>query len=377
MNNRQEKQTLPDRYTKGYSILSLVAMSGELPSNQILRLPGGGRYKEERVKTLKSRGLIQTYYKDKLLGYRLTAESKKALAQENPERFEALFTGDSETNKPKYEITRRLRLHTIAETIVTMLNAGVSVYRDEKPGVFYPDFNSEPQPVTSPAFYNSREIKELGSEFVKIKNARSVGVFLTERKAFIVYNSGASLLKWDYKSEMRTKALMKTILCRERLPHQYKPEDVQALMLGDSMERMYQILTSTGGPKRNYFILDGNYERFLFLTNDHNGEFLLKLLCDKEKTDELNSLLSVNLHSQDPSLLVENDAVDENGGPVLFAYDCDMPRITRFNAMLRLHGKDGTIICFDFQTDALRRYCGANVRIQAIDLQKLKGRFYS
>ncbi|MFQ8953530.1 MAG: hypothetical protein ACLR56_11295 [Oscillospiraceae bacterium] len=40
----------------------------------------------------------------------------------------------------------------------------------------------------APAFYNSREIKEIGTVFVKIKGARSVGVLLTPQDILVVYN---------------------------------------------------------------------------------------------------------------------------------------------------------------------------------------------
>ena len=55
-------------------------------------------------------------------------------------------------------------------------------------------------------------------------------------------------MKWSYKAEMRTKALMQTVLCRERMPHQYHPDAVRGLLLGDSMEQAYDCLlyTSSG-----------------------------------------------------------------------------------------------------------------------------------
>jgi hypothetical protein len=359
-------------------ILSLIAVSGELPANQIKRLFGGGRYKEEKIKELKNKNLIRTYYKDKLRGYMLTANGKKMLLKDNQERFESFLTGNTETNQPKYDITRRLRLKSIAETVVTMQNAGVSIYRDEKPDVFCPDidFNSRPYIITDPAFYNSREIKEMGSEFVKIHGARSVGVLLTEYDAFVVYNTCGSLMKWDYKSELRTKALIKNILCIERFPHQYKPDNIKGMMLGDNMEQLYRLLTSTGGVKRKYFMLDDNYGSFIYLTNDRNGELILKLLNDRNKTNHLKHILSENLSGRNPGMLTENDAVDENGEPVLFAYDCDMPRIVRFNSSLNTYNRNGTIICFDFQMEVLRRFCCDNVKFQTIDIKKFEGRFF-
>lgn len=375
---KQEKQTLPNRQSQAYTILSIIAISGELPTKQISRLPGGSEYKNKLIKNLKRKNLIHTYYKDKLRGHKLTANGKTILLEDNTERFEVFLTGNTETNQPKYEITRRLRLQSIAETVVTMQNAGVSIYRDEKPDVFCPnnDINTLPLVVTEPAFYNSREIKYLGSEFVKIRGARSVGSILTEHEAFVVYNTGGSLMKWDYRSEFRTKALMKNILCIERFPHQYKPDNIKGMMLGDNMAQLYNLLTSTGGVKKKYFMLDDNYGSFIYLTNDHNGELILKLLCDKDKTIHLNHILSENLFEHDPGMLIENDVVDDNGDPVLFVYDCDMPRIKRFNSALNTYGRTGTIICFDFQSEVLRRYCCDNVKFQTIDIKKFEGRFF-
>jgi hypothetical protein len=300
-----------------------------------------------------------------------------ALLTENPERFAALLTGATDTSQPKYEITRRLRLHSIAEATITMQNADISVFRDEKPDIFCPDADIAANlTVLSSAFYTSREIKALGSESVKINGARAVGTLLTETEVFVVYNTGGSLMKWEYKSEMRTKALMKSVICWERLPRQYQMESVRGLMLGNDMEQVYSLLTSTGGMKRKYFTLDGIYDSFVYLPNDHNGEVVLKLLCDKAKISELNCILSENLDEHDSGLLIENDAIDERGDPVLFSYDCDMPRIIRFNSALGLHGRNGTLICFDFQEDALRRFCGERIRFQTIDIQKFEGRFF-
>jgi hypothetical protein len=369
----------PGRCSQAYAILSLIAVSGELPTAQINRLSGGSAYKSKLIKALKKRKLIHTFYSDKLRAYRLTSYSKSILIADNSKRFAFFLTGNADTNVLKSEITRRLRLKSISETFVTMLNAGVSIYRDEKPDVFYPDVGGGTTQfliVTAPAFYNSREIKELGAGYAQIQGSRAVGALLTKTDAFVVYNSGNSLPKWDYKSELRTKAFMKTVLCRDRLPHQYKPGDIRSMMLGKDMEQAYQLLTSTGGVKRNHFVLDGSYDSFIYLTNDHNGEVVLKLLCDSEKRSELNHILLENLYDRDPGLLIENDAIDENGEPVLFAYDCDMPRITRFNSALILHSRRGTLICFDFQGDALSRFCSRNVRLQTIDTKKLEGRFF-
>ena len=77
--------------------------------------------------SLKKSGLLRTYYRDRLRGYRLGAKAKAALLDGWPERFSPYLTGDTDTNRLKSEVNRRLRLHRLAETYVTMDNAGIGL----------------------------------------------------------------------------------------------------------------------------------------------------------------------------------------------------------------------------------------------------------
>lgn len=243
---------------------------------------------------LKKSGLLRTYYRDKLRGYRLGVRAKNRLLDNWPERFAPYLTGDTDTNRLKSEIGRRLRLHRLAETYVTMDNAGVGLFQDEKPKVFAPQGYSDGA-VKYPSFYSSREVKEMGVDTTQIRSSRFTGVLLTSSGIYVTYNSSAALMKWRYKSEMRVKALMWSVLCQQRLTGQYNADAVQGVILGESMELAYQMLTSTGGAKHDYFMLDGSYDHFFFFTNDHQGEVLLALLCDCAKTAQLNDILKQGL----------------------------------------------------------------------------------
>ncbi len=368
-------QSLPGRQTVSYYLLGLTALSGEFPSDQLSRLPGGDAYKTNVVQTLKQKRLLHTYYRDRLRGYRLTARAKELLTADQPLRFQYYLTGAAETNHIKSELFRRQRLHRIAETTVTMQQAGVAVFRDEKPGLFSPTWQEViPFSANPPAFYNSREIKELGTVTVKIKGARSVGVLLAEEGVFITYNMGDALMKWQYRAELRTKTLMQTILCRDRLPEQYAPEDVKGLLLGNSMELAAAVLSGDGG--KQYLLLDGSYDHFYFLTNDRRGERILQMMCSADLSEQLETILRTDLFDKDEGLPIENDAIDGSGNAVLFGYTCDLPRIKRFDTALRLQNKAGTLICFDFQAEALRRCCGEQMRFQTIDFNKWERRFF-
>lgn len=363
---------LPAQDTLPYLLLALTAISGEYPASQVSRLPGGVSYKENVVKSLKREKLLRTFYKDGLRGLRLTATAKKRLLADQPHRFTGCLTGRSETNMLKSEVPRRLRLHRMAEVLVTMLNAGVPLFPWEKPPLFR-HAALETGYIECPVYYSSREVKEIGPQAVKINGSRSTGILLTDAGLFIIYNTGAALMKWEYKSELRFKAFLQTEVCRRLLPSQFSSAGISAVVFGADMESMPPLMASTAGAKHNYFILDGNFDHFYFLPSDHRGDVILQLLSDSDLKAALDGILSENLDASRPDWLIENDAIDGDGSPVLFAYTCDMPRIQRFDTALELQGRTGTLICFDFQEETLRRICGHRVTFQSIDFGKFEG----
>ncbi|MCL2775664.1 MAG: hypothetical protein FWD71_20305 [Oscillospiraceae bacterium] len=356
-------------------LTELIAVSGELPADAVYRLGGGRHYKTKLVSNMKDSGLIHLEDKDGLRGYRLNFSAKKMLLKKNRDRFEFYLTGITETNRIKSDITRRLRLHRIADVILTMYNAGIKLFRDEKPDVFNPGEDSFIE-VTDPLFYTSREFKELNHDMVKVKNARAVGILLNEKEIYIVYNTENYNMKWDYKSEISVKAIMEQYLCRTRMPNQYPSFQITGLVFGNSMDMLYQIFTGGDKLKRSYFLLNKAFEKFIYLTNDKYGETGLKLLCDSEKQYRLNAILSGPLCGPDRGMLIENDALDKNGNPVLFSYLIDMPRLSRFVTALNMHDRNGGIVCFDFQEAILSKCCGERVYFDTINFARFKERFF-
>lgn len=371
----EDGRCFPKKDTQAYRLLEMVAVCGEFPAEEIYRLTGSRSYKETVTWVLKKERLLRLYYRDKLRGYRLGRRAKAMLLTDHPERFSFYLAGNVDTNLLKSEITRRIRLHRIAEVYVAMQNAKVAIFRDEKPKVFSPD-----KPVCGnlegAAFYSSREVKEIGIEAVKIRGSRMVGVLLAPDRVFLTYNNGAYMAKWDYRAEQRAKALMQIVLCGGNAGLGYTPGGICGLLFGDGLEPFYQILSSADSRTRCFFLLNGNYEHFYYLTNDHIGEVMLKLLCDPDRRGELDRILYQGLNAGEPHGIIENDAVDENGDPVLFGYLLDIPRIHRFCNALQLQERHGTLICFDFQKEVLERCYGGLVTFETIRFEELERRFY-
>lgn len=368
----RRKGPLPSPDTFPDLLLTLVALSGELPSALVSRLPGSDSYKAYAVKILKRERLLRTYYHDGLRGLRLTSIAKNLLTARQPDRYLPLFTGDTATNTPKYSVPHRLRLHRMAEVLVTAYNAGLLTFPWEKPAAF----QAEPDDASlyvGPAYYSSREVKEIGAQATMIRGSRSTGILLCGSGIYAVYNTADTRMKWEYKAEVRLKAMMQTDLCHRRLADRFMDSPPGAIVFGDGMDQLEILMGQGDKETRNYLIMNGIFRCFHYLTLDRRGEVLLRLLCDPERKAVLDGILSEDLAEGRSNWLIEHDAIDGNGCPVLFGYTCDMPRIRRFDDALGLHGQTGTVYCFDFQEPALRRVCGPRVALQSIDFEAFEG----
>ena len=206
--------------------MTLTALCGEYPISQISRLPGGSAYLESVVTALRRDGLLRTFSKDGLRGLRLTTSAKRLLLADAPEWFSAYLTGSSEPNKLKSEIPRRLRLHRMAEILTIMHNADIPAFPWEKAS-----FPAVGQSSAIPAYYTSREVKEIGPQGTKIKSSRATGILLTDGGIFLTYNTAKAQMKWEYKAELRFKALLQT---KEVMPG----TEISGIVFGSAMEQL-------------------------------------------------------------------------------------------------------------------------------------------
>lgn len=367
--------------TAAYRLLSLTALSGECSPDILSRLGIGPSYGEKLVTKLKDEGLLKTHYKDRLRGYRLACGGKKLLLAQNPERFSFYLSGNTETNHPRSGYPRRLRLQQASHIYAMLLNAGITFFRDEKPLIF----REEPQAGESvrmplPIFYHSREVKELGTEAIKIGNSRIMGILFAPGCIYALFHTGTAPIKWEYQTELRVKTFLshhisRGILSRGSIEPCYHPDTpIRLLFIGSGMDTALKLMESTGGFQKSYFCLDSSFDYFHYVPDDAAGETTLRLLCSPALQKALRSLLLSDLQPPCPDYGMEHDAVSE-GMPVLLAFDFDMLRLSRFRTALSFHGLAGNLVCFDFQKPVLQQYFGDAAAIETIDLYKFERRF--
>lgn len=115
-----QSPTLPSHNSLNYELLSLTAICGEVPCAGSSRLTASESYRKKVVTSLTHDKLLRIFSSHHLRGYRLGVRTKRLLLQQEPERFAFYLSGCSDTNAIKSEVPRRIRLHRIAQTYVTI-----------------------------------------------------------------------------------------------------------------------------------------------------------------------------------------------------------------------------------------------------------------
>ena len=292
---------LPAQDSLYYELLALTAICGEVPCACADRLTSSKSYRKKVVTSLTHDKLLRIFSKDHLRGYRLGIRGKRLLRERAPERFQFYLSGRTDTNSIKSSPARRLRLHRIAQTYVTMLNAGTMIYRDEKPPVFVPG-GSSPCRIEAPVFYDSREMKELGLEMVKVHGSRMAGSLLTPSRTFAVFNGMDAVPVFDTQIEQRGKIMLQNIrYTRNGVSH--TPDGI---LLSDQWAVMTTLLEDAKTYKKEHFLFGEGYEHFYFLTNDYHGETLLWLLCHPDIIGQLNAMLLRELQPPCRNAYIDN-----------------------------------------------------------------------
>jgi len=263
--------------------------------------------------------------------------------------------------------------------------------------------------ITRPAFYLSREQK--GQHDNAIRGSRAAGTLLTPTHVYAIYNTGDTESRWTESIEQRFKVGVQAHVCRELLFEQYKGASVGGIMIGNGMDVLEKYLISTtermtseaerthseidpklnpnssqrhssaitlnttSRPKPNQKpnlnqkpirhanhlqFFTKTYHPFYFITNDSYGEAQLRILCDDDKANTLKNALLNDYLPKDPQYPVEHDALTKDGNPVLFCCLLNIPQLIQFNNGLRMYGKVGRVIVFDFQVGMMGRYLGAD-----------------
>lgn len=335
-------------------LLLMIALSGEMPADLAGMVVGSVSYAAAVITRLKQEGYISVRNKAGYKGYVLRAKGKRYLISQYGEDTGFFLQGAVETNHVKTEVEKRLRLYRMSKVWVFLWKAGIPIFRSQKPELFCS--------VTElgrgqAAYYGSLEFKGLTDA---VKGSRACGMMLSGESGYIVYHTLSQRMRWAKKMERS----MRSFVERESMKAGVLKR-IDAVIIGDTIEFLPELLNSDGGIKENLFRVDDIYDNYYYVPMLEAAKIQLLLLADKQKQKELHQFLSGVLVQKGNRECQVSAGTDESGNPVYFCYELEMRHLLRVKQELEWKRR-GAVLCFSYQRPTLEEYFGKGVRYREI-----------
>lgn len=340
-------------------MLVLISLSGELPADMAETVIGSPSYTAAVLTRLKQEGYVLVRNKSGYKGYVLRAKGRRYVLSKFGEDTESFLKGAAGTNHVKGEIDKRLRLHRMSKVWVFFWKTGIPIFRSEKPELFY-EASEDGRGIT--AYYGSQEFK---GRTDAIKGSRACGILLAGESGYIVYHSLSQRMRWAKKME-RT---MKSFAERESMKCG-KLRRFDAVVMGDTIELLAELLESDGGVKGDLFQVDDIYEHYYYIPGIREAEIQVMLLADNRKREKLYNFLCTAFGQAEHTEYQLSVGTDGSGNPVYFCYELDLCQLLRIRQETEWKQK-GNIFCFSYQKPVLELFLGKKVLYREIITKKV------
>ncbi len=336
------------------TLLVLISLSGELPADMAETVIGSPSYTAAVLTRLKQEGYVLVRNKSGYKGYVLRAKGRRYVLSKFGEDTESFLKGAAGTNHVKGEIDKRLRLHRMSKVWVFFWKTGIPIFRSEKPELFY-KASEDGRGIR--AYYGSQEFK---GRTDAIKGSRACGILLAGESGYIVYHSLSQRMRWAKKMErtMRSFAERESMKCG-------KLRRFDAVVMGDTIELLAELLESDGGVKGDLFQVDDIYEHYYYVPGIQEAEIQVTLLTDSRKREKLYQFLCTALKETEHAQYRLHAGTDDSGNPVYFCYELDLCQLLRIRQETEWK-QNGSIFCFPYQRETLESFLGKELLYREI-----------
>lgn len=300
----------------------------------------------------------------------LTQKGFEYVAQRDPEAVSMIYSrvNSSERIYPGW-IDKILRLHAIAIGTVMSNAAGAVLLISQKPSLMSPAKRATNAVVPDPNkiyYYAAHElrvaIEEYSPESVS-KSSRTIGIIVKGRCCFFLYFTGSTRMYWMKNSEENYAAAVKSLL----LARGFGITSIHQIVIGSTMSVAQRLCHGAKPFGNKYFVVSTFFAQCLFLTNNKEGDTLLKLILHDELTMEINRAALSPFHP--PRIPTrEYDAIETSlDRPVLLNYQCDLLMLSDIHPMPEGFRGSPIMLCFDYQTQVIQRIVGPAIEVRPLE----------
>lgn len=263
------------------------------------------------------------------------------------------------------------RRHRVAEGMAMISRAGIESLPYSLPPLRTTSNNSV---VRHPSFYSARYIKgidELGIN--KTAYTRTIGALFAHDKAYVVYNTSNTDMKWVPMGEFKARQMVEEIARHNAGIYGVN----SAIVFGNSFDAAIRIMIQPRKNKTKNQRLDTVFDNILFVPLSNDGIRMLSIIAKRDWQQTVTDALFPKHMQLLRPINLECDAI-LNKKHILSLLDGNIARLQRFKETVSA-AKDTAenyeVICYDFMSNAIEEYLEGLAIVRSISIDKIEELF--
>lgn len=355
-------------------LLWFVGYCVEFPTQLAVRIGGGAEWNRRVMYRAIEQGYVELFrkkYKRHVIrSLSLTQKGFEYIAVRDPEAVSMIYSRLSSTQKVyPSELDKILRLHAIATGVVMANAGGARILLSQKPSLMSPAKRSaaalSPDPKET-YYYTPSElrtaIEEYSPESVS-KSSRTIGVIISGNSCYLLYFTGRSRMYWMKNSEENYAAAV-TSLLRAR---GFTVARTVQIVIGSTMSVAPRLCRSASPFGNKYFVVSTFFSECLYLTNNRDGDELMRILLSPQMTLSLNKAILKPFHQPQTSMRGYDAIEIQSGKPVILNYQCDLLKLADIRPTIEGYKGSPIMYCFDYQAQTVQRIVGPAIEVRPIE----------
>lgn len=354
-------------------LLWFIGYCVEFPTQLAVRIGGGGEWNRRMMYRAIKQGYVELFrkkYKRHIIrSMSLTQKGFDYIAVRDPEAVSMIYSRLSGMQKVyPSELDKILRLHAIATGVIMANAGGACILISQKPSLMSPARRgtaSIPPAPNGIYYYTPQEIRtaieEYSPESVS-KSSRTIGIIVSGTTCYLLYFTGRTRMYWMKNSEENYAAAV-TSLLRAR---GFTIARTVQIVIGATMSVAPRLCRSASPFGSKYFVVSTFFSECLYLTNNPDGDALIRILLDPQRTLSLNRTILAPF--QQPETFMRGyDALDPiTGKPVILNYQCDLLKLADLSPSFAECRGSPIMYCFDYQAQTVQQIVGPEVEVRII-----------
>ena len=298
----------------------------------------------------------------------LTQKGLDYIAERNPEAMAMVCARMNRVQRiyPSRK-DRILRLHSVATGVVMARAAGAVIAPTDKPSLLQQTGLSQDVEIDEEMayYYSPQEIRasfeELDDRTVA-KGSRLIGIIVRGHCCYCMYHAGFTRMYWMRLTEENNAAAIQAQLNARG----FHISTLSQIVIGNNMSVAVKLCHSPDPYGGRYFVVSHFFNNCHFITNNREGDELLRMIIRPELTLQFNrKVLAPYLPPR--GLTRDYDAVEAvSNRPVILNYTCDLLSLSSAGIFFNGFYGGPIMLCLDYQAQTLQRIAGPTVLVRPI-----------